>query len=64
MEGPGAVNVPTYVHDGRGRSGIWLLSLDAARLPAVLAARAAYWLPYFCLTSACDRSGFSHTCQR
>jgi uncharacterized protein YqjF (DUF2071 family) len=40
-------NVRTYVRDGRGRSGIWFLSLDAARLPAVLAARASYRLPYF-----------------
>jgi uncharacterized protein YqjF (DUF2071 family) len=40
-------NVRTYVRDGRGRSGIWFLSLDAARLAAVLAARAGYWLPYF-----------------
>jgi hypothetical protein len=41
------INVRTYVHDGQGRSGIWFFSLDAARLPAVLAARAGYWLPYF-----------------
>jgi hypothetical protein len=43
----GEVNVRTYVHDSRGRSGIWFFSLDAALLPAVLAARAGYWLPYF-----------------
>jgi hypothetical protein len=41
------INVRTYVRDGRGRSGIFFLSLDAARLPAVLAARAGYRLPYF-----------------
>ncbi|HEX2772008.1 MAG TPA: DUF2071 domain-containing protein, partial [Micromonosporaceae bacterium] len=41
------INVRTYVRDQRGRSGIWFLSLDAARLPAVLTARAAYALPYF-----------------
>src|SRR5512142_291736 len=35
------------VHDGHGSNGIWFLSLDAARLPAVLAARAGYRLPYF-----------------
>lgn len=40
-------NVRTYVRDERDRSGIWFFSLDAARLPAVLAARAGYWLPYF-----------------
>jgi uncharacterized protein len=41
------INVRTYVRDQQGRSGIWFLSLDAARLPAVLAARATYALPYF-----------------
>ena len=42
-----ATGVRTYVHDDQGRSGIWFFSLDAARLPAVAAARASYWLPYF-----------------
>lgn len=32
-------NLRTYVRDRLGRTGIWFLSLDAARLPAVLAAR-------------------------
>ncbi len=41
------INVRTYVHDSQGRSGIWFLSLDAARLPVVVAARASYRLPYF-----------------
>ena len=41
-------NVRTYVRDASGRSGIWFFSLDAARLGAVVAARAtAYRLPYF-----------------
>jgi hypothetical protein len=40
-------NVRTYVIDRQGRRGVWFFSLDAARLPAVLAARAAYGLPYF-----------------
>jgi uncharacterized protein YqjF (DUF2071 family) len=40
-------NVRTYVSDAAGRSGIWFFSLDAARLGAVLAARAGYRLPYF-----------------
>jgi len=40
-------NLRTYVVDQAGRSGIWFFSLDAARLPAVLAARAGYWLPYY-----------------
>jgi uncharacterized protein YqjF (DUF2071 family) len=41
------INVRTYVRDEHGHSGIWFLSLDAARLPAVLGARATYRLPYF-----------------
>jgi uncharacterized protein YqjF (DUF2071 family) len=40
-------NVRTYVRDREGRSGIWFFSLDAARLGAVIAARAIYRLPYF-----------------
>jgi uncharacterized protein YqjF (DUF2071 family) len=40
-------NVRTYVFDSRGLRGIWFFSLDAARLPAVLGARAVYALPYF-----------------
>lgn len=43
----GEVNVRTYVRDPRGWRGIWFFSLDAALLPAVLAARAGYRLPYF-----------------
>jgi uncharacterized protein len=40
-------NVRTYVRDDAGRAGIWFLSLDAARLGAVITARASYRLPYF-----------------
>lgn len=40
-------NVRTYARDREGRSGIWFLSLDAARLGAVAVARASYQLPYF-----------------
>jgi uncharacterized protein len=40
-------NVRTYVRDDRGRVGIWFLSLDAARLGAVVVARSTYRLPYF-----------------
>ncbi|MFI0417458.1 YqjF family protein [Spongiactinospora sp. 9N601] len=40
-------NVRTYVRDRQGRSGIWFLSLDAARLPAVLGGRAGFGLPYY-----------------
>lgn len=40
-------NVRTYVRDEFGRSGVWFLSLDAARLGAVVTARTTYRLPYF-----------------
>ena len=40
-------NVRTYVRDASGRPGIWFLSLDAARLGAVITARTTYRLPYF-----------------
>jgi len=40
-------NVRTYVFDRSGRRGVWFFSLDAARWPAVLGARAAYALPYY-----------------
>lgn len=52
-------NVRTYVRDQHGRSGVWFFSLEASRLPAVLAARVAYRLPYYWasmrLRSAPDR---------
>jgi uncharacterized protein YqjF (DUF2071 family) len=40
------LNVRTYVTFG-GQPGIWFFSLDAASAAAVVAARAAYRLPYF-----------------
>jgi uncharacterized protein YqjF (DUF2071 family) len=39
-------NLRTYVRDRHGRPGIWFFSLDAGRLPAAVAGRATYWLPY------------------
>lgn len=39
-------NVRTYVVLPGGEPGVWFLSLDAARLPAVLVARAGWHLPY------------------
>jgi uncharacterized protein YqjF (DUF2071 family) len=65
-------NVRTYVQDMRGRSGIWFLSLDAARLPAVLAARASYGLPYFwsdmsvrcAADGTADGAGYRYRCRR
>ena len=52
-------NVRTYVIDRHGRRGVWFFSLDAARLPAVIAARAAYALPYFWARMRVDRRGES-----
>ena len=40
-------NVRTYVIDPKGRRGVWFFSLDAARLAAVVGARAGYALPYY-----------------
>src|SRR5512135_1436091 len=40
-------NVRTYVTGPDGTTGVWFLSLDAARLPAVAAARAGWGLPYY-----------------
>ncbi|MEJ3745079.1 DUF2071 domain-containing protein [Actinomycetes bacterium KLBMP 9797] len=39
-------NVRTYVRGPDGRSAIWFFSLDASRLPAVVAGRVGYGLPY------------------
>jgi uncharacterized protein YqjF (DUF2071 family) len=39
-------NVRTYVTAPDGTEGIWFFSLDAARLPAVLAGRTTFRLPY------------------
>jgi uncharacterized protein YqjF (DUF2071 family) len=40
-------NVRTYARGPSGETGVWFMSLDAARLPAVLAARVAWGLPYY-----------------
>lgn len=62
----GEINVRTYVRDTRERRGIWFLSLDAARLPAVLAARAGYRLPYFWSDVSVNVAGnrISYHCRR
>jgi uncharacterized protein len=39
-------NARTYVRDADGKDGLWFFSLDITRLPAALAARALYWVPY------------------
>ena len=50
-------NVRTYATGPDGQAGIWFLSLDAGRLPAVLGARTGYWLPYFWAGMTVRRDG-------
>jgi uncharacterized protein YqjF (DUF2071 family) len=50
-------NVRTYVRSADGTSGVWFFSLDAARLGAVVVARATYRLPYFWSQMSIERSG-------
>lgn len=50
-------NVRTYARGPDGSTGIWFLSLDAARLPVVAAARAGYGLPYFWSAMSVHQSG-------
>lgn len=50
------VNVRTYA-TVRGKPGIFFMSLDAASLPAVAAARRAYRLPYFRAAMQIGRRG-------
>jgi uncharacterized protein YqjF (DUF2071 family) len=59
-------NVRTYVRSADGRRGIWFFSLDAARLGAVLAARATYRLPYFWSRMTLEHQGatISYECRR
>ncbi|NAS22104.1 DUF2071 domain-containing protein [Herbidospora sp. NEAU-GS84] len=59
-------NVRTYVHDEQGRGGLWFLSLDAARLPAVAAGRAGYWLPYYwsAMSVRVDADRVAYRCRR
>ncbi|MGO9504905.1 MAG: YqjF family protein [Streptosporangiaceae bacterium] len=59
-------NVRTYVRDEHGRTGIWFLSLDAARLGAVVVARSTYRLPYFWSSMRLgERDGqFAYLCRR
>lgn len=59
-------NVRTYVRDRKGRSGLWFLSLDAARLGAVLTARTTYRLPYFWSRMRLAQAGpvTTYTCVR
>lgn len=51
------VNVRTYVVGPDGRRGIWFLSLDAARLGAVVVARRSYRIPYMWAESTLAERG-------
>jgi uncharacterized protein YqjF (DUF2071 family) len=59
-------NVRTYVRSADGQRGVWFFSLDAARLGAVLVARAAYRLPYMWSSMRVRRHGplVHYTCRR
>ena len=51
------MNVRTYVRGPDGVPGVWFITLDAARLGAVLIARATYGLRYFWSKMAFTRVG-------
>ena len=59
-------NVRTYATAADGTRGVWFLSLDASRLPAVVTARAAYQLPYFWSAMSYQRTGdeVTYRCRR
>jgi len=59
-------NVRTYVRSADGESGIWFFSLDAARLSAVVVARATYRLPYFWSRMQINRTrgSIAYECRR
>jgi hypothetical protein len=59
-------NVRTYATAPDGTRGVWFLSLDAARLPAVIAGRSAYAMPYFWSKMTLEHHGdeIAYTCQR
>jgi uncharacterized protein YqjF (DUF2071 family) len=50
-------NVRTYVRGPDGSTGVWFFSLDAARLGAVVVARAAFRLPYVWARMRAGRRG-------
>jgi len=59
-------NVRTYVRAADGTTGIWFFSLDAARLGAVIVARATYRIPYFWSRMRIDHHGSTvrYECRR
>ncbi|MBX3099883.1 MAG: DUF2071 domain-containing protein [Salinibacterium sp.] len=57
------INVRLYGVDERGRRGVVFLSLEASRLAAVMAARAAFSIPYFwSRTSLVEHDGLIEYC--
>lgn len=50
------MNLRVYV-ERDGKPGVWFISLDAARWPAVVVARRFAFLPYFLSTMQCAREG-------
>lgn len=60
------LNVRTYVHDGRGRAGVWFYSLDCNQPVAVLLARNLFHLPYqhARMRATHDGEAVDYTCQR
>ena len=66
------LNVRVYVRDASGEPGVWFLSLDCDRWPAVRIARAGFGLPYRDAkmthkpfgdrwTMGCQRAGYAHS---
>ena len=66
------LNVRVYVRDAAGEPGVWFLSLDCDRAPAVRIARACFGLPYRDAKMAhkpfgerwtmdCQRAGHAHS---
>lgn len=52
------LNLRTYVHEPHtNRAGVYFFSLDAASLPAVVAAHALYHLPYYWSRMRIDHTG-------
>jgi len=60
------LNVRTYVHDGKGRPGVWFFSLDCNQPLAVWTARALFRLPYrhAVMTAAETAEGMVHYTSR
>jgi uncharacterized protein len=60
------LNVRTYVTLDGEEPGVWFFSLDAARLAAVWAARAAFHLPYYhaLIEMELDRERITYSSQR